>query len=267
MHTLISKEFLDRLAAELDDGTTVAIALMGSHARGDPTPYSDVDLLRFSGRLPESKAQSYTLKRREGRLVSVMTTTIAARREELSRPEQAIWAVPGLRQGRILLDKRGELARLKQEADDFRWEPLQDAADEYASYNLMGNAEEVHKVLGGLSRGDESAMLYGTLGLCLNLPTIVAVQRGLLIETENAFFRKVQQSAGQASAWTRWFRLAVGFDPTPPAVTPAQARAIAGLRLYEETASMLWRVLRPEHTEVVELTLEAIRRAELPEPP
>lgn len=255
---MVSKEFLDRLAVELDDDTTVAVALMGSHARGDPTPCSDVDLLRFADRPPETKSQSYTLMYREGRLVSVMTTTIATRRQELSMPEQAIWAVPGLRQGRILLDKRGELARLKKDADDFRWEPLQAAADEYASYNLMGNAEEVHKVLGALSRGDESAALYGTLGLCLNLPTIVAVQRGLLIETENAFFRKVQQSVGQDSAWTRWFRLAVGFEPTPPSATLVHTRAVAGLRLYEATARLLWHVLRPAHLAVVERTMDAI---------
>ena len=42
----LSNTFLGSLAAELDDTNTVAVALMGSHARGDATSYSDVDLVR-----------------------------------------------------------------------------------------------------------------------------------------------------------------------------------------------------------------------------
>ena len=145
-------------------------------------------------------------------LVSLSTTTVDAKRAELSRPETAIWAVPGLRQARILLDRDGALAALLREAQAFRWEPLQPAADAYASYNVMGLAEEVHKVLGALEGADESAALNATWGLVAGLARAVIVQRGVLIRTENAYFLQAQEAAGLESAWSRAFRVAAGFE-------------------------------------------------------
>ena len=250
---------LRRLIAELDDGAVVAIALTGSHARGEANPYSDVDMLRFLHTPPEKESQRYTLEYRDGHLISTTTTTIAAKREEMARPEKAIWAVPGLRQSRIVLDREGALARLKEEAEAFTWEPLRPVADEYASYTVMGDAEEVHKVLGALARGDDSAVLYGNLGLYLGLTRAVAVQQGILAESENSYFRQVQDAVGQGSAWTRWHRLAGGFEPGPPHISPVRAQGIAGLHLYEETVGLVRHVLRTSHVDVIENTLAAIR--------
>lgn len=128
-------------------------------------------------------------------------TTITAKREELARPETAIWAVPGLQQAQMLLDKDGSLGELQRAALTFIWEPLQAVADAYASHIVMGDGEEVHKIPGALMARDESAILYGTLGLVLGLARAVAIQRGLLIQTENSFFRQVQEAVGRDSAW------------------------------------------------------------------
>ena len=245
---------------EIADAATVGVLLTGSHARGDATRYSDVDLLRFVADLPPEEAGRYTLLHRGGWLVSVSTTTIAAKRAELARPETAIWAVPGLRQARILLDPDAALAALHREAMAFEWAPLQDAANAYASYTVMGDAEEVHKILAALARGDESATLYGTLGLVLGLARAVAVQRGLLIQTENAYFRQVQEAVGPGSAWTRYFRLAAGFDASRSAgsAEPARERGLAALGLYRETVTLLRPILRPAHHDVIQATLAAI---------
>lgn len=43
----ISDAFLKELISEIDDNTIRGIILGGSHARGNPTPYSDVDLACF----------------------------------------------------------------------------------------------------------------------------------------------------------------------------------------------------------------------------
>ena len=43
----VSDTFLTELIAEIDDDTMRGIVLGGSHARGDATPYSDVDLACF----------------------------------------------------------------------------------------------------------------------------------------------------------------------------------------------------------------------------
>ena len=80
---------------------------------------------------------------------------------------------------KIVLDKDGSMAALQKAAYEFEWSPLQPAADEFAAEEIMGNAEEVHKILNGLARGHESTVLYATWGLVKNMLEAVAVQKGL----------------------------------------------------------------------------------------
>ncbi|MAG34790.1 MAG: hypothetical protein CL878_00850 [Dehalococcoidia bacterium] len=255
--SIMSDDALSSLAAELDHENTVGVALLGSYARGEATVYSDVDLVRFADRAPDDDEQEYTLTYREGHLVSITTTTIAAKRHEMTQPETAIETVPGLRQARILLDKDSSVQRLQDAARAFQWESLQPAADRYASYELMGYAEEVHKVLGGLERDDDSAVLIATVGLLMGMTKAVAVQRGVLIETENSYYRQVQVAVGWETAWTRWHRLIAGFTPLPAGAPPAQARGSAALSLYRETAKLLDPIILPRHRPVVEGVLSA----------
>lgn len=251
-------DLLRALVAEVTAPETVAISLAGSLARGDATPYSDVDLIHYQREMPATTEGAYTLLWRGGRLVSLTGTTIAAKRVELTRPETAIFAMPGLRQARILHDPEGALAELRAAARGFDWAPLQPAANAYASETVMGDAEEVHKILGALSRRDESATLYATLGISLGLTRAVAVRRGLLIESENAYLRRVEDSIGPDTPWTRYHRLALGLDLGPTRLTPATARGIAALHLYRETVYLLLPVLLPRHLPVIDATLEAI---------
>jgi hypothetical protein len=252
----ITDAALARLRAEFTTAETTGVLLTGSHARGDATEFSDVDLVRFVPALPERDEARYTLAWREGRLISLSFATVAGKRDELARPETAIWAVPGLRQARLLLDRDGALAALLDEARAFRWEPLQGAADAYASYELLGLAEEAHKALAGLAGGDETLALYGTYGLVFGLARTVAVQRGVLIRTENVYFRQVQEAVGVTSAWAVAFRRAAGFEAAAP-----RERAAAGLRLYQETAALCAPIVRAEHWPVIEATLARIRDA------
>jgi hypothetical protein len=249
---------LSDLVAEFADANTIGVLLAGSHARGDATPHSDIDLIRFAAVLPEAEADRYALAYREGHLVSFSITTIDAKRNELSQPETAIWAVPGLRQARILLDRDGALAALLGEAHAFRWEPLQAEADAYASYNVMGLAEEVHKVLGALAKGDEAVALYGTWGLVAGLLRAMIVQRGVLIRTENSYFQQAQEAAGLDSAWSRAFRVAMGLE-----MARAVARATAALRLYQETATLLAPALQRLHLDVIRGALARIDASDL----
>ena len=123
---------------------------------------------------------------------------------------------------------------------------MQAEADAYASYNVMGLAEEVHKVLGALAKGDEAVALYGTWGLVAGLLRAVTVQRGVLIRTENSYFQQAQEAAGLDSAWSGAFRVAVGLE-----MATAVAHAGAALRLYCETATLLALALRQQHLDVI----------------
>lgn len=236
---------LTKLIQLADAPEVVAIALTGSCARGDATPYSDIDLLRFVAEMPEDG--TYTLRAVDGRLVSLTTTTIERKRADLSAPQEAIWAVMGLRRMRILRDSGGALAALQREAFAFEWSPLQAQADRFASSELMGNAEEAHKLMTGLHQGNEAVATYAAMLLTLFLPGIVAVQRGLLLDSENAYFSAVGEAVGRDSAWTRAHRAAAGFDQTDN-----HRRALAALELYRETAALIEPSICPEHREVIE---------------
>lgn len=249
---------LQRLVAEFAAEGIVALALAGSYARGDATRWSDVDVIRYGADLPATSEERYTLAIREGRLVSLSTTTIPTKQAEMTKPEAAIFVVPGLRQARILHDPTGALAALHQQARDFTWEPLRTAASAHASETVMGDAEEAHKLLGALGRHDESAALYATHGLVLGLTRAVAVGRGVLIESENSYYRQVQEAAGVDSSWTRYHRIAAGFVAPSSRLAPATAVGIAALHLYRETAHLLLPLLLPRHLPVIEATLEQI---------
>ena len=236
----LSPAELNALARRFDEPDVEAIALTGSHARGDATPHSDTDLLRFTSTEPPSERERYRLWLVDDRLVSVTTTTIAAKRAELARPEAAMWAVSGLRQARILADREGRLAALIADANAFTWTPaLRSAAADYASATLGGLSEEVHKLLGAAARGDESAMLYAALGLQQGLTRAALVARGVMLSSENAYFAEALRLGGSSSRWERLLRLVVGFDAPRPDVAPARARGVAALWLYVEAASLL----------------------------
>jgi predicted nucleotidyltransferase len=253
----VSKTFLQKLVAEFDDENTVGFLLTGSHARGDATPLSDVDLLRFVINEPPDETEKYTLKYRDNRLISISTSTVEAKLKETEKPETAGWAVPGLRQAEIISDKNGALGKLKQAAENFVWDPLQKAADDFASYNLMGDSEEAHKILGALKQKDESAILYSTMGAVLGLTEIITVQRGVMIQSENSYFRQAQESVGENSAWSLQHKIACGFGQE----SSIETRGIASLRLYVETAKILKDIIKTEYADVIRNTETAIRAA------
>jgi hypothetical protein len=244
---------LSACVADLDDAATVAIGLTGSHTRDNARRYSDVDLWHFVQTVPDEPFVDYTLRQEGDFLVSVTVATLQAQREKMTRPAGALSAVPGLRQTRILLDKTGELAALVQAARDFQWASVAAEANRYASYDLMGNAEEAHKIMNGLDQADDYLLVYGVTGLVLGLSHTVALFKGVLSESENTYWRDVQVAVGLDSQWTHEQRLALGLVLASP-----RMRGIAGLRLYRETAALLESVILPEHEPVIASTLKRL---------
>jgi len=244
---------LAALAAELDGPGVTGVALGGSFARGAATAYSDVDLGPFYG-----EGVSQPPKRlfwRDGWLVSVSPKTVSGWRERMARPEEAIQLVPSAARLRILLDKDSSLAELVAEARAFRWDPLQPAADAFASEMLMLFAEHALKLLGGLARNDVEILPYALGELLYILPQIVATQRGIMIETSSTYYRQVQAAVGIDSDWSRAHRSALGLESEA-----LRTRAVAGLRLYAETARLIAGALQPAHRDAVAGILRRITK-------
>ena len=259
--TVVDEAFLLRLASQLDGADTLGVTMEGSLARGEGGRYSDVDLTRYVTHAPENKADAASLRFVEGILVSVKTQAIAEELATLRQPQKAIWAIPELRQARLLLDKDGVVAGLIEAARRADWRELQPAADEYASHELCSLAEEVHKVLDGLALGKPSKVIYATWGLSEGLARILLVQRGVLVPTENVFIDLAQSTAGQDSAWSRLFRRVVGLDAPAEGEEPYRGVGIAALRLYRETASLIRDILQAGDREVIDRTLDVVAEA------
>jgi predicted nucleotidyltransferase len=254
----LSNSFIQSVLEQIDSPDIIGVSIVGSYARGQESKYSDVDFDIFVNKLPENPYDRYTLRHWDNKLISLKYTLLDDERSALTDPRRAIWAVPGLRGMKILLDKDGSMSALQQAARDFDWSPLQSAANEYAAEEVMGCAEEVHKILTGLARGHESTVLYATWGLVKNLLEAVAVQRGLMIVSENRYFDLIQDSMGRDSKWTRAFRTAWGLEA---GASQYQSRGAAALMLYRSTATMFNELISDKHREVVDKTLHLIREA------
>ena len=256
----VSEALLTRLVAELDNEQVRAIILKGSCARGDETVYSDVDLTVFTAIEPAHKFHQRFY--REGRLISIGTHTFEHYRRAFSRPEEAIFAVPSTREARILLDKDGLFKQLQQEAWEWTWEPLHEAANEYACETMLEHTEIALKALRALLVQDAFALAEMAL-LLLNAVTMaVAVQRGILSQSGNSYFRQVQESVGFDTAWARYHSVIAGIDGTSLSENSAEMRGIAALRLYQETVRLLFPILHAwQYGETVLHTSNVIEEA------
>ena len=254
----LSDPFIQSILETISSPDILGVGIVGSYSRGQESKYSDVDFDIFVSKVPENPYDRYTLRYWDGKLVSLKYTLLDDERSALTNPRRAIWAVPGLRGMKIVLDKDGSLTALQQAAHAFDWSSLQSVANEYAAEEVMGCAEEVHKILNGLARGHESTVLYATWGLVKSMLEAVAVQRGLMIVSENRYFDLIQDSIGHDSKWTRAFRAAWGLDPTAPQY---QARGTAALTLYRLTAALFDELISDKHRNVVNTTLVLIQEA------
>ncbi len=254
----LSDPFIQSVLQKIDTPDIIGVGMVGSYARGQEGRYSDVDLDIYVSKLPENRYDRYTLRYWENKLVSLKYTLLDEEHSALTNPRRAIWAVPGLRGMKILLDKDGSMAALQKAAHDFEWSPLQSAADEFAAEEVMGNAEEAHKILNGLARSHESTVLYATWGLVKNILEAVAVQRGIMIVSENRYLDLIQDSMGRESEWTRAFRAAWGLDYSS---SQYQSRGMAALKLYSFTAAMFDELIPEIHRNVIGKTLQHLKEA------
>ncbi|MEZ4658540.1 MAG: nucleotidyltransferase domain-containing protein [Caldilineaceae bacterium] len=241
------------------DGTGVrAIVLLGSHARGEAGPYSDVDLQRLvdgaPGELPPGDSHLI-----DGHLVVVGTVTPAEVAAWFTEPQQATHIVLGLQSAQMLIDRDNYFAQIQARARAFRWDDaMQAKANIYASAQMVGWIEEAHKALQGLMYDDVGRLLLGRFGLSWGLLGLVKVQRGIMLTTENEMLTRVMGSVGTDTEWARLCRTAFGLHETgqPPPSVHDEVRA--GLRLYVETVELLANAIQPEHALLIDQTVERI---------
>ena len=131
---------------------------------------------------------------REGRLISIGTYTIEYYRRRFLVPQEAIFVVPSIREARVLLGKDGLFKQLQQEARDWTWEPLQEAANRYACETMQEETEIALKALRAFLVQDALALAEMALLIFDAITMAIAVQRGILSISGNSYFRQVQEA-------------------------------------------------------------------------
>ena len=252
---------LDQLARRFDADGVSAIALMGSYARGDAGPHSDVDLVRFLSPGAEQVGGdgSHLI---DGRLVVVSDVLAEETEAWFTAPEQAVSHIPGVLHAKPLLDRDGSFAALQARAHAFVWDPsMQQAADRWASRQMVGWIEEVHKGLEGLRRDDVGRLLNALFGLSWGISRVVQVQRGVFLDGDNAFFSAVEAAIGADTRWARLRRIAFGVEGGLDGRATLRERVEAGLHLYVDSAGLLQDILQPADAPMVQQTVARIRSA------
>ena len=269
------------LSTKLEDWKTehtVAFALLGSYARGDAGPYSDVDVVRFvSDDKHDDEARTFlvggtergtrrreyvnTLQNPKRWLVVRSTVTPSQVESWFSEPGQAVNIIVGLRDGRALWDPNGLFAAIQQRAEEFMWtETLQEKADRLAGKELVGWIEEAHKGLEGLRRNDTGRLLNARFGLSWGLAWVMRLHRGVFATSDNTFFSDVIGEVGPETRWARLLHQAFGIATGADGETyTLREEVTAGLLLYCETFSLLKESLPPDDLLLIETTVQRIR--------
>jgi hypothetical protein len=248
---------LNQFWKEWDSPRPQAIALLGSFARGDAGPFSDVDLLFL---MPADAAQPT----RTSFLVADRLVNVNAVRPEqidgwFTEPEQAVNGVAALRDAIPLHDPDGQFAAVQGCAHAFRWTAeMQSQADRFASRELVGLIEESHKGLEGLRRDDVGRLLNARFGLSWLLARVMRVQRGILGNSDNSFYADVRANLGGESRWSRLLATAFGISPADSPSPSLHEEVVAGLHLYCETARLLAPILQAEDRPLIDATVRRI---------
>lgn len=243
------------LVAQFTHPDVDALVLMGSFARDEAGPYSDIDLVRLLA-ADEANPPGKGSHLMNGRLIVVSQATPTEVDGWFTRPEVAVEVIAGLKTARPLHDPKNTFAAIQQRAHKFVWDDaLQQKANQYASRQMVGWIEEVHKGMEGLRRQDVGRLLNARYGLTWGMARLLIVQRGIMLSGDNAFYQQLLASLGENSEWATWWRRAFGTSET----IPLSEQIVAGLHVYVLTAVLLDDVLRAEDGPLVRETTRRIQ--------
>lgn len=212
-----------------------AIVLTGSYARGDYTTHSDLDIWIFLDRELNHSEKKYELSYHDDVLVSISKGHLTKWKDALENPAEILGLYFAIHDAIVLYEKDGVFSGLQESLREFNWSTIENKKQVQIQEEAIGFIEEVHKVLSGLERADESTVIMGSLGLMLGMSKVMAMHYKLHTSTENEYFGKIQQSAGLESKWTWAFRTLLGLQGQ----RDYRQMGKAALRLYRETIGII----------------------------
>ena len=234
-----------QVSRELTRDGAIAVVLTGSHALGHTHPESDIDLIALSARRDLASLDPHEIRRSGSFLLTVSAMTPAAARAAFRDPSLVPTSVPGWRDAIILADNDSVAARIQAAASRWTWDAIAESCDEWVAEQVAGYAEEVHKLVGALRRGDDELAAVQRSILALHLAKIAAVHHRILYGSENALWRLVSERMGPAWASAQASALALDAE----SVTESSR---AALSMYVMLARATRGVLNRQQRAVVE---------------
>ncbi|SDD01853.1 nucleotidyltransferase domain-containing protein [Glycomyces harbinensis] len=246
-HSSHARRLAARLAAELAPAAT-GIALLGSVANGTDHPDSDIDLV-IAAHGPER----VDVRQVEGRMVTLTRKSPEALAAALTHPWEAGAAAGAWRYAVVLHDPEGRMAALQAAATSWTWDAIGAEADRWAAAELVGLAEEVHKVCGMLALGRSRGAAANRLILALHLAAPLGAAHRIIVDSENDLWDALADAEGPA--WARAWDAAAGVTGEGH-----EAGCRGALALYRIAADRLARHLDTEARAVVDTACDRAAR-------
>lgn len=242
---MLSREQIHAITPELICLDVEGIAVMGSYARGNATPYSDIDVIcLMKDQFENNPGPQIDLYHGVYRVVHRIDEK--SLRVCFDDPIRAVYDIIGLQQMQILYDPIEKLRRLQQDAFAFVWtETLQQKADAILNREMLAWQEECYKAMAGVCEKQDGKMLLGLYGLTYGLVKLMLVAKGVLLQSENDFYEQLCLAYSEepnGKDLVDMMGLAFGLEDGFPLLQ----RVETGLLLYLQFAEYLAARLTPE---------------------
>jgi predicted nucleotidyltransferase len=206
-----------------------AVVLVGSFARGEAHPLSDLDVICLGNDLP-----AYELTVWNSRLMALQGKSVAQAQKDLLDPAVCAQAVPAWRSARILYDPDGVAATVQTQAQTWDWPLVQRELEQWAAKTVTDFAEEALKLLAAIrDRRDVAAVVQAQL-IALHLTPVMAAAHHELFASENALWHGIAGDPEWYAALARVLRSG----------RRSAARGVVGLYLYAVDATYAWMTQR-----------------------
>ncbi|CAF0793001.1 unnamed protein product [Adineta ricciae] len=253
---------IDELIHRFDQSDVVqALILMGSYARNEAGPCSDIDLVRFVVKGAKlSNDGTHLFQNRT--LITLCTVDENDYEQWFTDPYEATKWIAGLRIARALVNRNGFFTNgLQTRAHDFVWsDEMQSRANVEASRRMVGWCEEANKGLEGLRRSNDNGRLLNAChGLSWGLSEVIQIHRGILVSSDNNAFNEIELALGDNERMIDLRRVTFGIT----GIKTLRQRVLAGLQFFVLLAEQMFDVWQGTDREIIQHTVEKIHHYHL----